>query len=124
MSIEIPKDIESYKNEDFVLKCLSLLNDAGKLDDYTVNCLTDGNWCLKKEFMQREKSVLKEIPMNTTEKEFKILRLDGTSQSRFYSHTIIINNKKFMITNYWYGPTTNHKDNRTPFLNWVKKQLL
>ena len=35
MSIEIPKDIESYKNEDFVLKCLSLLNDAGKLDNYS-----------------------------------------------------------------------------------------
>lgn len=123
MSVVIPKEIETLKNEDFILRCFSLLKAEGKLDEHTLNCLSDGDWCMQMDFMQRAKPILKQIPLQTTEQEFRILRLDGTSQSRYYSHTLLVNNKRYMITNYWYGPQTNHRDNRTPFMNWVRQKL-
>ena len=124
MNTEMLKEIETYKNEKFILTCLDLLDKAGKLDEYMIGCLTDGSWCLKNEFMDRDKPILKEIPLETTAADLRELIKDGTSQSRYYASTKIFNGKKYMITNYWYGPRTKHKDNRTPFLDWIRLQLL
>lgn len=111
------------KNKDFALSCINTLLSRNLLSEKMLFCLTNLEWCQREFGTVTRVPVLKEIPSNCFGTEFKLLLNDGTNQSRYYPDIICANGKKYVVTNYWYGPETRMKDNKTPFLEWVNLQI-
>ena len=108
-------DIRSMKNEDFAKACFERLIDYDALGDDELRILTDPDEC--RDRFNHPKPILTEIPFETC--DLKQLRKDSTGKMRFYAFIEHVNGRAFMVTNYWYGPNTRLKDNRTPFYAWV-----
>lgn len=108
-------DIRSMKNERFAEECFKRLLDYDRLGDEELRILTDPDECRTRFY--HPKPILAEIPYETT--NLDNLRKDDTGRVRFYPTILRVRGRAFMITNYWYGPHTKVKDNRTPFYEWV-----
>ena len=111
-------NIEGLSNHDFAFCLMSeLLRHGVPVND--IMCLTDTNYC--RDNLSCRGAILKQVDSRTAIPR-SILN-DGTSQARYYKDGFDYDGTFFLITNYWYGPQTNHKkDNRTPFLAWVQKK--
>lgn len=101
-------------NKDFAFNCMKLLRDR-QIDMDIIMCLTEHEFC--KEKFNCKKPILKQVDSlhNITQEVIN----DNTDKPRFYKEVFNYNGKYFLITNYWYGPNTNHPDNKTLFYNWV-----
>ena len=104
--------LEQIDNKPFAFECMRLL-ECHNVPIGVIRQLTDGDYC--KEYFNSKKAVLKEVGATASTEEI----YDGTSKPRFYSEVCHYQGYHFLITNYWYGPKTKLKDNRTPFMNWV-----
>ena len=104
--------LEKLKNKPFAFECMDLLK-KNRVSMEDIWKLTDANYC--KTHFNAVKPILKQIGNVASQSEI----YDNTAQPRFYGEVWQYQNHNFLITNYWYGPNTNHIDNRTPFLIWV-----
>ena len=108
--------LEQLGNKSFAFECMALL-ECHNVPVKVIRQLMDGAYC--KEHFNSRKAILKEVGTTISTVEL----YDGTSKPRFYSEVCRYQGYHFLITNYWYGPTTNQPDNRTPFMNWVLQRL-
>ena len=104
--------LEGLSNKSFAFECLRLL-EGHNVPIEIIRKLTDADYC--KDHFKSVKAILKEVGATVTTDEI----YDGTSKPRFYSEVCYYQDYRFLITNYWYGPQTQLKDNRTPFMEWV-----
>lgn len=104
--------LEQMGNKQFAFECMTLL-ERHNVPIEVIRSLTDGRYC--KERFNSRKAILKEVRTTVSTEDI----FDNTSKARFYSEAVHYNGHHFLITNYWYGPTTNQPDNRTPFMEWV-----
>ena len=116
-------NISDMPNKQFAFACIKALIDAGKLDAYTLQLLTDSEACKERFNCVRSTAILKAIPNGCSEHELAVQCNDGTNQARYYKTPVSINGQDYIITNYWYGANTKMPDNRTPFMHWVQSKL-
>ena len=114
------KDVLGEKNREFIFGCLRYLKEHNLCTEAVLSLLTDPEQC-KEKFNCRE-AVLLEIKDIA---DINKLRYDSSGKSRFYEEVFSIGSRVFLVTNYWYGPsseqTSTVKDNRTPFYEWISK---
>ena len=109
--------IEQLTNHDFAFRLMNeLLTHGVPISD--IMCLTDATYCRNQ--LSCRGAILKRVDSENAIPQ-SVLN-DGTSQARYYKDVFEYDGTFFLITNYWYGPQTNHKDNRTPFLGWVQRK--
>jgi hypothetical protein len=104
--------LENLGNKSFAFECMALL-ERHNVPLEVIRQLTDGAYC--KEHFNSRKAILKEVGATVSSEEI----YDRTNKPRFYSEICHYQGYHFLITNYWYGPQTQLKDNRTPFIEWV-----
>lgn len=117
------KSLENMPNKQFAYSCLNLLKDNGKLDDSSINILTDADACQRLFQCSGKLTILNEVPLNCTDEELTLHCYDNTGRQRYYKEQIVISRRSFVVTNHWYGPDKSMPDNRTPFLMWVKSKI-
>lgn len=100
------------KNKAFAYKCLNILIEAGRKEDF--ERLTDHDFCKRNFDMNYpiifEVSLHGEIPQT----DFR----DHCLNRRYYPQPIIAFGKRYIVCNDWYY---NIRDTRTNFVNWVLK---
>lgn len=106
--------VRELSNKEFAFRCMKLLSDKN-IPLNIIICLTDHEFC--KINFNCKKPILKLV--NSQYNIPQEIINDYTNQPRFDKDTFNYNGNFFLITNYWYGPNTNHPDNKTPFYNWV-----
>ena len=117
------ENIETMKNEYFALECVKTLFDSNKMTESLLLILLDKDKCCDVIGGHYRNSILKEVDSNISQEELTIARLDGTSSARYLKTILSWKGRSFIVTNYWYGPNTRMDDNRTPFLNWIKRNI-
>ena len=126
MEIDRLQGVENLENREFIFCCLDYLKDRLHINQILAT-LTDAEQCGKLFFCRPGKAILLEVT-NMDESEIRQARYDGGSQVRYYNDLFRINDRAFLVTNYWYKSVSEVKsnrkvkDNRTPFLQWVKAQ--
>lgn len=115
--------IEGLRNETFAITCIKELFASSKMNGSLLNILLNKEACERFIQAKYRNAILKEVDPQISYSDLKIACLNGTSIPRYYDTIIFWDNRAFIVTNYWYGPTTRMPDNRTPFLQWIKKQL-
>ena len=115
--------IEAKKNEAFAITCIEALFESGKMCDRLLNILLDKDLCEANIGGTYRKPILKEVNADIGYDDLKIECKDGTDRSRYYDTVLRWSGRAFVVTNYWYGPTTKMPDNRTPFLKWIQANI-
>ena len=116
-------DLKSLSNKEFAYYCIQLLKEGGKLDERNLNILTNSDECHRLFSCSSNFSVLQEVPVGCSEDELIPCCYDSTGRQRYYKDIISSRGKGYVITNHWYGPNQSMPDNRSPFEEWVKKQI-
>ena len=100
------------KNKEFAYKCLSILIEAGRKEDFEK--LTDDRFC-KRNF-DMNYPIISEVPLygEIPQRDFR----DHCLNRRYYPQPIIAFGKRYIVCNDWYY---NTRDTRTDFVNWVLK---
>lgn len=122
IAMNIKEELEKMPNKKFAYGCILLLSNEGKLNERALRLLTDAEEC-KRIFMCTKFPVLQEVPRDCTETKLREYCFDGVGRQRYYVEKITVAGKTYVVTNHWYGPNKSNPDNRTPFLQWVMKEL-
>lgn len=113
------QEIEKLNNKDFAFYCIELLIKNDELDKESIRILKDENEC-KKLFSSAKFAILHEISKSSEDNEQECY--DEYGRQRFYKENINFGDRKFLISNHWYGPGKCLPDNRSPFQKWVMKK--
>lgn len=113
------KDSLKKKNEEFSEIVMSFLEKNDFLTDEDLENLQDRNFC-RNEF-HMDYATLKAIPDNYS--DINDFIKDNSGYNRYYSSVHKIKSKKFVMTSQLYGTSKSHKDNRTPFINYILNKI-
>ena len=102
-----------------MFSCLDVLKESDRLNDRNIAKLTNRDFCSSEFFCGF--SVLTEVPI--VGKVSGDYYNDNSGHRRYYPNKFIIRGKAYIVTNHWYGPQKSNPDNRTPFMQWVMRQL-
>ncbi|WMJ22876.1 hypothetical protein RBG61_12910 [Paludicola sp. MB14-C6] len=103
-------------NKQFIFQCLDILDSNNLINDKTMNILTSDTLCHSKFYCQYP--ILQEVDKyDVVEKE---LSHDATGNRRYYPNKFIIKGRAYIVTNDWYYRNKSNRDNRTPFVKWMK----
>jgi hypothetical protein len=104
--------LEGLGNKSFAFECLRLLEE-NNVPVEVVYRLTDVDYC--RHNLDCREAILKISSETPMRKDIA----DNCGRPRFYSEVYNYRGHYFLVTNFWYGPKTQIKDNRTPFMDWV-----
>lgn len=112
-----PRDpLLSLRNKEFAFACIDMLKTSSTLET-DLACLLDSNFC--KLNLKHSFAILKDATGKTSE-EIRALVRDSHGNRRYYERVLMANNRTYVISNDWYGLGMHGRDNRTPFVNWVR----
>ena len=110
----------SSKTSVRVPQILANLNESPIFGEHQIALLCDPDFCARQFHCRQGVAVLKEIPLNASTDEVKAICYDSTSKARFYCTPIMMRERRFLITNYWYKvDKPNVKDNLSYFEAWA-----
>ena len=106
----------SLKNQDFAFETINILKEYADEELLRILCSSDES----KKYTKHFRAILIDV---TEDIENNIEYYKDEIAARYYKETIDINNRKYIISNDWYYKTHNDLDNRTPYLDFIKKVI-
>ena len=107
------------KNKDFAMKCMQLLKDHSSTLEMDIKALMDADYC--KQTLEHSFAILKCVTGMSGEGISTAAR-DSHGNRRYYESPIPIGNESYIISNDWYGLGVSGRDNRTPFIKWIRRR--
>ena len=117
-----PRDLTqslSLKNKEFAKTVMRYLEKSQVLSDDDISVLLSREKC--RQLFNSDYNVLLKISDSRSVSD----QVRIGSHNRFYSDVFILNGNRYVMTSQLYGFSENptHKDNRTPFVNWLIERL-
>lgn len=109
------KSAKEKKNADFAETIMSLVEKNQWLSEEDIAVLTDRDICSNQ--FKSDYPFLLEVENDAASID-RIIR-DNTGRVRYYQRPYKINNKYYVFTSQLYRQGGSHRDNRTPFYNWI-----
>lgn len=107
-------------NKDFAFQSIELLKKKNAFDNKVILNLTDIDFC-KKE-LKSSFTILQKLPKNFNGSDIKKFTfIQGNN--RYYPDVISKQDENYLITNDWYKGSSNHRDNRITYINFLRKIL-
>lgn len=116
-------DLEKLSNKDFAYSCINLLIENEAINSAEISLLTNGEQCAKRFCSSSGFPILIDVSGYADKEELGRLCCDKSNRQRYYTETISIFGRDYVITNHWYGPNKSMPDNRTPFMKWVLMKI-
>jgi len=112
-------ELTEMSNKSFAFTCLNQVKEAGGFTETVLQILTSAASC-RDWFRCSGFAVLMEVPAGCSEAELrKMCHFAG--RRRYYQDRFETGGRTFVVSNHWYGPGRSMPDNRTPFLEWVRR---
>ena len=108
----------AMKNKQFAFACAELLKGSRALDR-SLDFLLDERRC--KEELDHSWPVLVDVTHMSASERYSATR-DASGKMRYYKDTVELGGRMFLLSNDWYY-NKSKRDNRTPFVNWLRTQL-
>lgn len=106
----------SLKNQDFAFETINILKEYVDEELLRILCSSDES----KKYTKHFRAILIDVTENI---ENNIEYYKDEIAARYYKEPIDINNRKYIISNDWYYKTHKDLDNRTPYLEFIKKVI-
>lgn len=106
------------KNAEYGKTIMSICEKYQLFTDEDLLILTDKK--CSAELFHSEYAMLKQIP-DTSKVDFYIR--DNKGRNRYYVETYVFRGKHYVFTSQLYGKGKSHRDNRTPFYQWIMHKL-
>ena len=108
------------RNKEFAMKCIQLLKDGSPTLDADISALTDAEYC--KQVLEHSFAILKCVTGMSLD-GVKVEARDRHGNRRYYESPIPIGDESYIVSNDWYGLGVGGRDNRTPFIKWVRERV-
>jgi hypothetical protein len=113
-------EISRMKNKDFAKASIRLLQSAGVLNEKAIAELTDPNYCLN--YLSHQRPILAEAPAFGYVADEYVT--DNCGNLRYYRNLgLKFETQRYVVSNDWYGLGKSGRDNRKPFVNWMRNRL-
>ena len=108
----------SLRNADFAKTIMELAEIYQFLDESDIELLTNKTAC--SEQFSSDYAFLLQVNNDPNEIDRRIR--DNTGRVRYYKNPYLLNGKYYVFTSQLYSSGSTHRDNRTPFFNWIIKK--
>lgn len=108
------------RNKEFAMKCIQLLKDGSPTLDADISALMDAEYC--KQVLEHSFAILKCVTGMSLD-GVKVEARDRHGNRRYYESPIPIGDESYIVSNDWYGLGVGGRDNRTPFIKWVRERV-
>ena len=114
------KQAINLNNSVYATTIMSFLQKHQILTDADLAIATSRDQC-SKQFHSSYTMLLEIVPGKSIDSQIK----DSAGRNRFYATTYSLNNRTYVMTSQLYGlgGSSNTRDNRTPFLEWVLQKI-
>ncbi len=109
------KNCSQLKNSDFAKTIMESIVHHQFLRATDIALLTDSHACT--EMFRSDYPMLLQVENDST--KIDQASRDNTGRIRYYKTPYHIYGQYYIFTNHLYGPESTHRDNRTPFLEWI-----
>ncbi len=108
-------------NKEFAFECVKILNKYELLSEKNLEIMT--NKQLSSQYFKNTFPILIDILIEEGNDGFEEQFRDAKGYSRYYAERVVINGNRYAITNNWYFGGEKDVDTRTPFVNWLVKEI-
>ena len=112
------QNCNSLRNADFAKTIMKLAEKHHFFDERDIDLLTNRTAC--SEQFRSDYAFLLQVNNDPDEIDRKIR--DNTGRVRYYKDPYFLNGEYYVFTSQLYNSGSTHRDNRTPFFNWIIKK--